>query len=124
MIKVVYDDYRGERCYRSLEELFMENLELGYIDFLKLTNSYVKLLETYNNKHNKQLAEADLPLVEVAMPSKSISTKFVKDSAIRYLVKYERYKTAPIWKELLKVVEENNINLNGDFFVDLYKEEK
>lgn len=124
MIKVIYDDWRKERTYKDLEEVVYENLLLGNFDFLKLTNTYVRYLEHLKEMQTKQLSEIDLPLMNVIQPMKHLKGKITKDAIYRYLVKYERFKGAPIWEELVKYVEDNNINLEGSFFVDLYKEEK
>lgn len=123
MIKVTYDDWRNTRTYKDLEEVVYENLLLGYFDFLKLTNTYVRFLEHNKELRNKQLSEIDLPLMNIVQPMKHLEGKPTKDAIYRYLVKYERFKGAPVWDELVKYVEENNINLNGSYFMDLYNEE-
>ena len=124
MIKVTYDDWRNTRTYKDLEEVVYENLLLGYFDFLKLTNTYVRFLEHNKELRNKQLSEIDLPLMNLIQPMKHLEGKPTKDAIYRYLVKYERFKGAPVWDELVKYVEENNINLNGSYFMDLYNEEE
>lgn len=124
MIKVIYDDWRKERTYKDLEEVVYENLLLGNFDFLRLTNTYVKYLEHLKEKQIKQLSEIDLPLMNVIQPMKHLKGKITEDAIYRYLVKYERFKGAPIWDDLVKYVEDNNINLEGSYFVDLYKEVK
>ena len=53
---------------------------------------------------------------------KHLKGKPTIDAIYRYLVKYERFKGAPVWDELVKYVEDNKINLNGSYFVDLYLE--
>lgn len=123
-IKILYDDYRKERTYKDFEEAVFENLELGSFDFLRLTNLYVKHLERLKRSYESQIAEVDMPLMQVIQPMKHLKGKPTIDAIYRYLVKYERFKGAPVWEELVKYVEDNNINLEGSFFMDLYKEIK
>lgn len=123
MLKISYNDWRKERTYKDLEEAVFENLKLGYFDFRKLTEMYVKFLELEREKHTKQLSEIDLPLMNLIQPMKHLEGKPTKDAIYRYLVKYERFKGAPVWDELVKYVEDNNINLSGSYFMDLYNEE-
>lgn len=123
-IKIIYNDWREERTYKDLEEAVFENLMLGLFDYLKLTNMYVKYLEKEKDKNIKQLSEIDMPLMNVIQPMKHLKGKTTIDAIYRYLVKYERFKGAPVWDDLVKYVEDNNINLEGSYFVDLYKEVK
>jgi len=123
LLKISYNDWRKERTYKDLEEAVFENLKLGYFDFRKLTEMYVKFLELEREKHTKQLSEIDLPLMNLIQPMKHLEGKPTKDAIYRYLVKYERFKGAPVWDELVKYVEDNNINLSGSYFMDLYNEE-
>ena len=123
-IKIIYNDWREERTYKDLEEAVFENLMLGLFDYLKLTNMYVKYLEKEKNKNIKQLSEIDMPLMNVIQPMDHLKGKPTIDAIYRYLVKYERFKGAPVWDDLVKYVEDNNINLEGSYFVDLYKEVK
>lgn len=120
MIKINYDDYRGEREYDDLEQAIYENLCEHKIDFFKVIKCYTRTLEIEKYKHEEQLSEIDLPLMNVIDPMKHLEGRPTKDAIYRYLVKYERFKGAPIWEDLVKYVKENNINLEGKYFNDLY----
>lgn len=125
MIKVLYDDERGLQGYKSyydIYEMFFENLVDGKVNFNQLSNLYVKHLEKVEAEHIKQLGEIDMPLMNVIQPMKHLKGKPTIDAIYRYLVKYERFKGAPVWEDLVKYVQENNINLKGSYFVDLYLE--
>lgn len=119
MIKVIY--YNGyEQSYENLDELFFTSLVKGDVDFNKLSAQYVKYLKMLEHNHTKQLSETDIPLIEVVFPTKHLSDKQMKDVVARYLVKYGRFENAPIWKELMSYVEENKINIEGEYCRDLY----
>ena len=119
MIKIIYDN-GYEQSYENLDELFFVSLVSGTIDFNNLSTQYVKYLKMLESNHTKQLSETDIPLIEVVFPSKCLSDKQRKDVVARYLVKYGRFENAPIWKELMSYIEENKININGEYCRDLY----
>ena len=124
MIKVKYDDERGEVYYDDIDQVIMHNLIKKKLDFNKVSQLYVKYLENLEYAHMKQISEADIPLMNIIKPVHpgNITKKAGIDVIYRYLVKYERFKGAPVWEDLVKYVEENKINLNGSYFVDLYLE--
>ena len=124
MITVKYDDARGVVNYEKLEDVVFENLLNGSLDFISICAQYTKTLEMFKNKYEKQISEADYPLMNTILPMKHLKGKPAKDAIYRYLVKYERFKGAPVWEELVKYVEDNNINISGECFRDLYKEEE
>lgn len=119
MIKIIYNN-GYEQSYENLNELFFVSLVNGAIDFNNLSTQYVKYLKMLESNHTKQLSEMDIPLIEAVFPSKHLSDKQRKDVVARYLVKYGRFENAPIWKELMSYVEENKININGEYCGDLY----
>lgn len=119
MIKIIYNN-GYEQSYENLNELFFVSLVNGAIDFNNLSTQYVKYLKMLESNHTKQLSEMDIPLIEAVFPSKHLSDKQRKDVVARYLVKYGRFENAPIWKELMSYVEENKININGEYCRDLY----
>ena len=119
MIKIIYGN-GYEQSYENLNELFFVSLVNGTIDFNNLSTQYVKYLKMLESNHTKQLSEMDIPLIEAVFPSKHLSDKQRKDVVARYLVKYGRFENAPIWKELMSYVEENKININGEYCRDLY----
>lgn len=121
-MKVIYDDERGERTYRDEREMFYECLVNGKVDFSVLASIYVKYLKDLKYLHTKQLSEIDMPLMNVIKPMQHLKGKPTIDAIYRYLVKYERFKGAPVWSELVEYVKENNINIEGSYFVDLYSE--
>ena len=122
MIKIIYDN-GYEQSYENLDELFFASLVKGDVDFNKLSVQYVEYLKMLEYNHTKQLSETDIPLIEVVFPSKHISGKQKKDIAARCLVKYGRFENAPIWKDLMSYIEENKININGEYCRDLYLED-
>lgn len=84
---------------------------------------YTSYLEGRKQLLKNQLSEANVQLVgyieNTVITGKK--KKYVKDGAIRYLVKYERFKNAPINQKLQLYIKENNINIDGSFYLDLYK---
>lgn len=121
-MKVIYDDERGERTYDNEREMFYECLINRRVDFSVLASIYVKYLQDLEYLHTKQLSEIDMPLMNVIKPMKHLQGKPTIDAIYRYLVKYERFKGAPVWDELVEYVKENNINIESSYFVDLYSE--
>ncbi len=109
-----------EEDYKSLEELFFKKLLTGEIDYIKLSKEYVDYLEHKRNEMQKQLAEADFPLSDYFRYGKlPKSQEITKKATARYLVKYKRFKGSQFYDELLEYIKENNINVNGDFYMDL-----
>lgn len=121
-MKVIYDDERGEVEYDNMDQVILENLINKKLDFIRVSQLYTKHLETLEQLHNKQISEVDMPLMQVIEPMSHLKGKITIDAIYRYLVKYERFKGAPVWDDLVKYVEDNNINIHGSYFCDLYKE--
>lgn len=121
-MKVIYDDERGEVCYDDVEHMILHNLFNKTLDFNKVSQIYVRHLEYLEQMHTKQLSEIDIPLMQVIQPMPHLKGKPAIDAIYRYLVKYERFKGAPVWDELVEYVKANNINLQGSYFCDLYLE--
>lgn len=123
-MKVIYDDERGEVYYDNIDQVIMHNLIKKKLDFNKVSQLYVKYLEREEYLHTKQITEADHPLINIIKPIHpgNIDKKAGIDAIYRYLVKYERFKGAPVWDELVEYVKANNINIEGSYFCDLYLE--
>lgn len=125
-MKVIYDDERGEVYYDNIDQVIMHNLISKKLDFNKVSQLYVKYLENLEYIHTKQITEADYPLMNIIKPVHPgiINKKAGMDAIYRYLVKYERFKGAPVWDELVEYVKDNKINIEGSYFCDLYNEVK
>lgn len=119
-MKVIYDN-KEEVEYSDIYEMFFENLKERKINFNMLSQRYVDYLQMQETKHIKQICEADIPLAEVFSNDKHNSTEDRMCYIARYLVKYERYKGTPFYNNLLRFVAEKNINLNGSYYVDMFK---
>lgn len=119
-MKVIYNDERGEVNYADIYQMFFENLNDRKIDFNKLSKLYVDYLQQEELKYKKQLSEADIPLAEIFDNNKHNTIENKKCYIARYLVKYGRFKGTPFYDELLKFVEEKNINLNQAYYIDLF----
>lgn len=119
-MKVIYDDERGEVIYDDIYQMFFENLKYRKVDFNKLVNLYVMFLQNEETKYKKQVNEADIPLAETFENSKHNSIENRKCYIARYLVKYERFKGTPFYDELLEFIKEKNINLDGDYYIDMF----
>lgn len=117
-------DNNFEKSYYDEEEMFFDLLELKRVSFPKLVEVYTKYLELENEKHRMQLSEIDAPLIEVFNKSRHLSVEMTKDCIVRYLVKYDRFKNAPIQEDLVKHIKDNNINLDGMYYRDLYLTKK
>ncbi len=118
MLKIIED---GEtKYYDDYQALILNCLLNEKIKFEDITTEYIRYLETLKSINNKQLAEADYCLIENIKPTKQHKGKYNKDATYRYLVKYKRFETAPIGEELKKYIKDNNINLKGQFYQDLY----
>ena len=122
-MKVIYDDERGEVEYDNMDQVILENLINKRLDFIRVSQLYTRHLETLEYLHAKQISEVDMPLMQVIEPMSHLKGKIAIDAIYRYLVKYERFKGAPVWDDLVKYVEDNNINIHGSYFCDLYKED-
>lgn len=114
-----------EESFETKEDLFYYWLVNGKVDFNKLLIKYVCYLENVQRSYENQLSEADYPLLNTIKPTKGgyLSKQNNLDAIYRYLVKYERFKGAPVWDELVEYVKKNKINLDGSYFLDLYLEE-
>lgn len=115
-----------DNYYDDFYDLFYQKMKTREVDYLKLNNAYVRYLRDKENSNMKQISEIDMPLMNTIKPMKHLKGKINNDAIYRYLVKYERFKGAPVWEELVEYVKDNNLNLNGSYFNDLYleKEEK
>ncbi len=123
MIKVLYDDERSLREYENIDEMIFENLLEHKLNFIKISNAYVQTLETEKRKNEKQLAIVDIPLIETLTDDKH-NVKYRKDYIARYLKKYNRCDDMPFIEELNKIVQEHKLNLDGDYYYNLYLESK
>lgn len=123
MIKVLYDDERGVKEYEDIDKMIFENLLEHKLNFIKVTNAYVQVLEIEKRKNEEQLAIVDIPLIETLIDDKR-NAKYRKDYIARYLKKYNRCDGMPFIEELDKIVEEHKLNLDGDYYYNLYLESK
>ncbi len=123
MIKVLYDDERGLKEYENIDKMIFENLLEHKLNFIKISNAYVQTLEIENRKNEEQLAIVDIPLIETLTDDKR-NEKYRKDYIARYLKKYNRCDGMPFIEELDKIVEEHKLNLDGDYYYNLYLESK
>ena len=123
MIKVLYDDERGLKEYENIDKMIFENLLEHKLNFIKVTNAYVQVLEIEKRKDAEQLAIVDVPLIETLTDDKR-NAKYRKDYIARYLKKYNRCDGMPFIEELDKIVEEHKLNLDGDYYYNLYLESK
>ena len=119
----VYDDERSLREYENIDEMIFENLLEHKLNFIKVANAYVQTLEIEKENNKKQLAIVDIPLIETLTNSKH-NKKYRNDYIARYLKKYKRCEGMPFVKELNKIVEEHKLNLDGDYYNNLYLESK
>lgn len=118
MIKIKED--LQEEYYKDYEELFYTKLVQRKVNFNRITQCYILYLQTMEDIHKKQLAICDIPLIEVLTDDKR-NAKYRKDYIARYLKKYNRCDGMPFCADLDKIIKEHNINLNGDYYCDLYK---
>lgn len=123
MIKVLYDDERGVKEYENIDKMIFENLLEHKLNFIKVANAYVQTLEIEKRKNAEQLAIVDIPLIEILTDDKR-NAKYRKDYIARYLKKYNRCDGMPFIEELDKIVEEHKLNLDGDYYYNLYLERK
>ncbi len=120
MIKI--NEELQEETYRDYEELFYTKLVQRKVDFNRILQCYISYLQSVEDTTKKQLAMCDIPLIEVLTDDKR-NAKYRKDYIARYLKKYGRCEGMPFNDELEKLIEEHNINLDGDYYVNLYKKE-
>jgi len=118
MLKIKED--LQEEYYKDYEELFYTKLVERKVDFHRITQCYIQYLQEMEDINRKQLAICDIPLIETLTNDKH-NKKYRNDYIARYLKKYHRCDNMPFIKDLNKIIEEHNINLDGDFYVDLYK---
>lgn len=121
MLKINEDNI--EEYYKDYEELFYTKLVQRKVDFNRLTQCYIQYLQEMEDINKKQLAICDIPLIEILTDDKR-NAKYRKDYIARYLKKYNRCEGMPFIKELDKIVEEHKLNLNGDYYYNLYLESK
>ena len=117
MIKII--DEVGETTYRDYEELFYTKLIQRKVDFNRITQCYIQYLQQMEDMNKKQLAIVDIPLIEVLTDDKR-NEKYRKDYIARYLKKYGRCDGMPFIEDLNKIVEEHKLNLDGDYYHNLY----
>lgn len=117
MIKII--DEVGETTYRDYEELFYAKLIQRKVDFNRITQCYIQYLQQIEDMNRKQLAIVDIPLIEVLTDDKR-NEKYRKDYIARYLKKYGRCDGMPFIEDLNKIVEEHKLNLDGDYYHNLY----
>lgn len=123
MIKVLYDDERGLKEYEDIDKMIFENLLEHKLNFIRVSNAYVQVLEIEKRKNEEQLAIVDIPLIETLTDDKR-NAKYRKDYIARYLKKYNRCDGMPFIEELDKIVKEHKLNLDGDYYYNLYLESK
>ena len=118
MIKVIENDI--EEVYKDYEELFYTKLVQRKVNFNRITQCYIQYLQQMEDMNRKQLAIVDIPLIEVLTDDKR-NAKYRKDYIARYLKKYGRCDGMPFIKDLDKIIEEHKLNLDGDYYYNLYK---
>ncbi len=119
MIKII--DELDEEIYKDYNELFYTKLVQRKVNFNSITNEYIAYLQMLEDINKKQLAICDIPLIETLTNDKH-NRKYRNDYIARYLKKYGRCDGMPFINELDKIIKEHNINLDGDFYCDLYKD--
>lgn len=120
MIKII--DGVEETTYKDYEELFYTKLIQRKVDFNRMTQCYIQYLQQMEDMNRKQLAIVDIPLIEVLTDDKR-NEKYRKDYIARYLKKYGRCDGMPFIEDLNKIVEEHKLNLDGDYYHNLYKKD-
>lgn len=120
MIRI--NDNLQEEVYKDYEELFYTKLVQRKVDFNSILQCYIFYLQKMEDINKKQLAICDIPLIEVLTDDKH-NEKYRKDYIARYLKKYDRCDGMPFNEKLEKIIKDHNINLDGDYYVDLYKKE-
>ena len=118
MLKIIQNGIEEE--YYNYEDLFYNKLKDRQVDFNKILQTYIRYLQHLEDMNRKQLAICDIPLIEVLTDDKR-NAKGRKDYIARYLYKYKRCDGMPFKEELEKIVENHNINLDDDYYINLYK---
>lgn len=119
MLKIIQNGIQEE--YYDYEDLFYNKLKDRQVDFNKILQTYTRYLQHLEDMNKKQLAICDIPLIEILTDDKR-NEKGRKDYIARYLYKYKRCDGMPFYENLDKVIEEHNINLDGDYYYNLYNE--
>lgn len=119
MLKIKED--LQEEYYQDYEELFYTKLIQRKVDYNRIMQCYIRYLQHMEDMNRKQLAICDIPLIETLTDDKR-NVKYRKDYIARYLKKYDRCDGMPFKVDLDKMIKEHNINLEGDFYIDLYNE--
>jgi len=119
MLKIIENGIEEE--YKNYDEMLYKKLLDNKLNFIKVSNIYVQTLETEKQNNAKQLAIVDIPLIETLTDDKR-NAKYRKDYIARYLKKYNRCDGMPYIEELDKIVKEHNLNLDGDYYYNLYCE--
>ena len=117
MLKIIQNGI--EETYEDYNELFYTKLVQRKVNFNSITNRYISYLQVLEDMNRKQLAIVDIPLIETLTNDKH-NIKYRNDYIARYLKKYHRCDGMPFIKDLDKIVEEHNLNLEGDYYCDLY----
>lgn len=112
-----------EENYEDYEELFYTKLVERKVNFYRILQCYIKYLQIMEDVNKKQLSIVDIPLIEILTDDKR-NEKYRKDYIARYLKKYNRCDGMPFVADLDKIIEEHNINLDGDYYCDLYDEKE
>ena len=108
------------------EELFFKWLMEEKIDFINLSNVYIKYLE---NENKKKLTESNrysnLLCQYLQFGNLNDKTTWVRDKTIGTLYAYEKFKTAPIYDTWTEIIKNNHINTNlKTLDYEIYEEEK
>ena len=119
MLKIKED--LQEEYYKDYEELFYTKLVQRKVDYNRIMQCYIRYLQHMEDMNRKQLAICDIPLIETLTDDKR-NVKYRKDYIARYLKKYGRCDGMLFKVDLDKIIKEHNINLEGDFYIDLYNE--
>lgn len=119
MLKIIENGIEEE--YEDYDEMLYKKLLDNKLNFIKVSNIYVQTLEIEKRNKDKQLSIVDIPLIEILTDDKR-NAKYRKDYIARYLKKYGRCDGMPFIKDLDKLVEEHKLNLDGDYYYNLYNE--
>lgn len=119
MLKIIENGVEEE--YYDYEDLFYNKLKDRKVDFNKIVQIYTRYLQHLEDMNRKQLSIVDIPLIEILTDDKR-NAKGRKDYIARYLYKYGRCDGMPFKEELDKIIEGHNLNLDGDYYCNLYNE--
>lgn len=120
MIKIT-NEYGNIETYRDYNELFYVKLVERKVNYTELNNNYVSYLQNLEYENKKQLSICDIPLIEILTSDKR-NEKYRKDYIARYLKKYGRCDNMPFVEELNEIIEKHNININDDYYINLYNQ--